>query len=294
MLFSEVYRSPNLSDCDQRAFILKAVGIVYLIEQHDGFFSLVVPQDAAAAALDHLRQYERESVPAPPAPEMRLHDHAWTGSIVYALVVIAVAYCAGANVGRFDWVDAGALTRAALHEGEWWRMITALTLHVDVAHLIGNLVFGIPYGFFAAQLLGNGRAWLSIVAAAALANLIDSAVMQQNQASIGASTAVFAMLGLVATYSWRTIPARSSHWAHRWAPVIAAIALLGFTGVGGEHTDVVAHLAGFACGALIALVQSHLTVKARNGRALQLVAALIVCGMIAAAWFAALTSHDIA
>lgn len=291
MVLTEVYRSAQLSDCDQRAFILKAVGIVYLIERHEEFFSIVVPQHLATTALEHLRQYEKESIPAPPPPEIRLHGNAWIGSVVYAFVVIAVAYCAGANVGGFDWLDAGALTRAAFYGDEWWRPVTALTLHVDVAHLIGNLVFGIPYGFFASQLLGAGRAWLSIIAAAAFANLIDGALMQENQASIGASTAVFAMLGLVATYSWLKVPARSNHWAHRWAPVIAAVALLAFTGVGGEHTDVAAHVAGFACGALLSLVQSRFRVGERHARALQFIFASAVCIVIIAAWLAALIGH---
>lgn len=287
MLFTEVYRSPSLADCDQRAFVLKAVGIVYLIEKHDDHFALVVPQERAAAALEHLRQYEMESVPPPPPPKIELHGSAWPGSIVYALVVIAVAYCAGENVGGLDWIEIGALTRAAFYELEWWRAITALTLHVDVAHLIGNLVFGIPYGYFASQLLGPGRAWLSIVAAATCANLIDSAIMHENQASIGASTAVFAMLGLVATYSWRKVPSQSRHWARRWAPVIAAVALLAFTGIGGEHTDVAAHVAGFACGAVFALVQSRLDPVAKHGRAFQIIAAVIVGVAIVGAWLVA-------
>jgi rhomboid protease GluP len=292
MLFTEIYRSPRLADCDQRAFVLKAVGIVHIIEKHEDFFSVVVPESHAADALHHLRQYDRESVPPPPAPELPLHGHAWIGSLAYAFVLIAVAYCAGANVGQLDWLDAGALTRAAFHAGEWWRVLTALTLHVDVAHLIGNLVFGIPYGFFASQLLGAGRAWLSIVAAAALANMIDSAVMQEQQASIGASTAVFAMLGLVATYSWRKVPPRSNRWAHRWAPVIAAVALLAFTGVGGEHTDVVAHLAGFACGALLALTHSNFRLRAKIARMMQLIAAVLVCVAMIAAWMVALFGYD--
>jgi rhomboid protease GluP len=292
MVFSEVYRSPNLADCDQRAFILKAVGIIYLIERHEDFFSIVVPQELAGGALEHLRQYETENKPVPVAPELRLHGRAWAGSLIYAFTVIAIAYCAGANVGSLDWVELGALTRAALYDGEVWRAVTALTLHVDVAHLIGNLVFGIPYGFFASQLLGAGRAWLCIVAAATIANLIDSALLQENQASIGASTAVFAMLGLVATYSWRKLPARSNHWAHRGAPVIAAVALLAFTGVGGEHTDVAAHVAGFACGVLFALALSKVRTPDRGGPMLQAVMAIVACASITAAWLAALLGYD--
>lgn len=290
MSFVEVYRSPLFSDCDQRAFVLKAVGIEYLIEKQEDFFVLLAPQTLAATAAEHLRQYDSENRPAPLPAKIPVYQHAWLGSIIYAAVVLAVAYCAADYTGGFDWLDAGALTRAAFYDNEWWRTATALTLHVDVAHLIGNLVFGIPYGFFASQLLGGGRAWLTILAAAVLANLIDSSMMAPNQSSIGASTAVFAMLGLVAAYSWRKVPTRSNRWAHRFAPIIAAIALLAFTGAGGENTDVIAHLAGFGCGALLALVHAALPSSQWRHRNLQVLAGAGAFIGIVAAWAIAATS----
>lgn len=284
MAFTEIYSSSQLADCEQRAFVLKAVGLEHVFGQRGDVFVLLVPESTAAVAIDHLQRYDEESRPKSPPPPLKLHGNAWIGSIVYASMVIGVAYCAGANIGGADWFDAGALSSAAVRDQEWWRAITALTLHGDVGHLIGNLAFGIPYGFFASQLLGGGRAWASILLAATLGNLLDSATMGAHQRSIGASTAVFAMLGLVAAYSWRTGTDNVSRWAHRYAPLVAAIALLAFTGAGGERTDVVAHLAGFLSGVVIGTMQAHVPTRHFDKRAVQVGAGLVSFAAVVGAW----------
>jgi rhomboid protease GluP len=187
-------------------------------------------------------------------------------------------------VGGFAWLESGALRHSAIAEGEAWRIITALTLHADVAHILGNLTFGIPYGYFASQLLGVGRAWASIVVAAGMANFIDAALMHAGQSSIGASTAVFAMLGIVGAYAWHRGQSSFNRWAHRWAPLIAAVALLAITGVGDERTDVVAHLAGFATGAAMGVAQSRLNLRALDRLSAQIAFGISTCLVIAGAW----------
>lgn len=255
--YVEIFSSYLVADCDQRAFVLRAVGIRHLVTRNANRFALLVAEEFVPQALQHLQIYEEESRPKAPAPAMQWHPGAWAGSIVYAVVMLGIAYAAGAQIGGLDWYEAGALRHSAITRGEWWRIVTALTLHADVAHILGNLAFGIPYGYFASQLLGVGRAWASILVAAAVANGFDALVMHDLQSSIGASTAVFAMLGIVGAYAWQRGHGRFNRWAHRWAPLIAAVALLAVTGVGDERTDIVAHLAGFACGIATGFLQAR-------------------------------------
>jgi rhomboid protease GluP len=287
--YVEIFSSYLVSDCDQRAFVLKAVGIEHFVAHNENRFVLLVPEELVARALEHLQIYEEENRPKPPPPVLQLHARAWPGSILYAIVMLGIAYASGANVGGFDWYDIGALRHSAITQGEWWRMVTALTLHADVAHLLGNLAFGIPYGYFASQLLGVGRAWASILFAAAMANYLDAAVMHDMQSSIGASTAVFAMLGIVGAYAWQRGHGRFNRWAHRWAPLVAALALLAVTGVGDERTDIVAHLAGFACGIAVGVLQARLPAGRLDRPLVQgVLAALTVMGVVGA-WLWAFT-----
>jgi membrane associated rhomboid family serine protease len=285
MTYVEIFWSYLIADCDQRAFVLKAVGIEHVVAQSDARFVLLVPEPFAERAIEQLRSYAEESRPKPAPPPLQLHRHAWIGSLVYAVLMLGIAYCAGADVGLRDWYDAGLLRHSAIANGELWRIVTALTLHADVGHILGNLAFGVPYGFFAAQLLGGGRAWLSILLAAACGNLLDSALMDTRQSSIGASTAVFAMLGIVGAYAWRRGQSRFNRWAHRAAPLIAAVALLAFTGVGDESTDIVAHLAGFAFGILTGTVQAHLRSKHLDRMGVQVLAGAVALMSVFGAWW---------
>lgn len=288
MTYVEVFSSYLITECDQRAFVLKAVGIEHIVTKNDNRFVLLVPEEFVEPALEHLHIYEEESRPKPPPPPLRLHERAWTGSVLYALVMLGVAYASGADLAGFDWYESGALRHSAIAQGEWWRIVTALTLHADVAHILGNLAFGVPYGYFASQLLGAGRAWASIFAAAAFANFLDAALMHEQQSSIGASTAVFAMLGIVGAYAWQRGQGRFNRWAHRWAPLVAAVALLAMTGVGDERTDIVAHLAGFGVGAGMGVVQANLRSEALDRPLVQRVLAAFTCLAVAAAWIWAL------
>lgn len=284
MIYVEIFSSYLIAECDQRAFVLKAVGIEHVVTQSDNRFVLLVPEAFAERALEHLLIYEEESRPKPPPPALRLHEHAWVGSLIYGLVMLGIAYASGASVGGFDWYESGALRSSAIVDSEWWRIVTALTLHADVAHILGNLAFGIPYGYFASQLLGVGRAWASILVAAAFANFLDAVLMPAQQSSIGASTAVFAMLGIVGAYAWQRGQGRFNRWAHRWAPLVAAVALLALTGVGGERTDIVAHLAGFGVGAGMGVFQAHLRSTALDRPWVQRTLGIATCVTVALAW----------
>ena len=180
----------------------------------------------------------------------------------------------------------GSLQATAVRNGELWRAFTALTLHFDVAHLLGNLGFGMFFGWLAAQLLGPGVAWAGAVAAAGSANLFNGLVQPSNHLSAGASTCVFAMLALLAAYAWRRRADGGERWAYRWAPLIAGVFMLAFTGVGGENTDVLAHLTGFVAGlvagALLAL-RPHMF-EART----QWLCAIATLAVVAGAWALAL------
>src|SRR5438094_8891587 len=101
--------------------------------------------------------------------------------------------------------------------------------------------------------MGAGTAWLLTVTGAALANLLEGLLGPPEHQAVGASTAVFACLGAMSAYSWRERYQLPQRWARRWGPLVAGVILLGWTGAGeeGAQIDVMAHLAGFAVGAVL-------------------------------------------
>jgi membrane associated rhomboid family serine protease len=251
MTLVAVGRSASRMACEERALVLHAVGIASELAWDGKEWLLLVESEHETAALSHLERYRIENPerPAPPPP-VTPHAHAWTGSAVYVIVLLTVGWLAGHHTLGIDWRDAGVLAATEFRRGEWWRALTALTLHVDIAHLVGNIGFGAVFGWLASQLLGPGLAWGTVLLAAALANAGVAWLAPREHVSLGASTAVFSALGLLASYAWRSRADQRARWAYRWAPLVAGVALLGFTGAGGERTDVLAHLLGFATGVL--------------------------------------------
>jgi rhomboid protease GluP len=286
----EVYRSHWRPACEERAFMLHAVGIASQVAPSGENWSLVVLAPSATAALQHLRGYDRENPPhrrVLARPE-QMHPRAWIGPAVYVLVMVLISWLAGHHALATNWLAAGVLDTAVVRGGEYWRTVTALTLHFDVAHLLGNLGFGAFFGWLASQLLGPGVAFGGAVAAAVVANALNASVQPASHVSAGASTMVFALLGLLAAYAWRRRGDSGERWAYRWAPLIAGVFLLAFMGVGGENTDVLAHLTGFFTGTATGWCLGRL-LRIPGPRA-QWLAGLAALAAIAGAWAMALAA----
>jgi rhomboid protease GluP len=293
MTWVEIFRSKRRADCEQRSFVLYALGITAEVHATEEFFALLVPVEAEAQARAHLADSEAEARRVEPAPPpLRLHRHAWVGCVGYALVLLIAAYCENRFLFERDWQTLGALRGTVPRSGEWWRSVTALMLHADTGHLFANLCFGLLFGYFAGQTVGAGLAWAGTLVAAALGNVIDIALMPLQQASLGASTAVFATLGMLSAYSWRKHSNTRAKWAFRGAPLVAGIALLAMTGSGSgaanDNTDVLAHLSGFAAGVLVGLVYASSALPDRVGRRAQVIAGLGTVVCLVAAWWLAL------
>ena len=283
-----VFRSPRRRDCEERLLVLTAVGIAGQLAYDGECLIEVVAADAQAARV-HLRHYELENRPVPPPPPAPLpHSHAWLGCVLYVGVLMGVAFGVANGFVRLDAFDLGELDAAQVQGGQWWRAWTALTLHLDGPHLAANLTAGVWFGYLAARQLGGGLAWLLIVSGGALANLMAGLYGPPEHRAVGASTAVFAALGLMSAYSWRERLRWPQRWARRWGPLVAGVVLLGWTGSSGEGTDLVGHVAGFTVGALLGAVVAVPRIRARLSRVPQWLTGAAALASIALAWTCAL------
>jgi rhomboid protease GluP len=299
----EVFRSARVPECNERAFMLYAVGIASAIARDSTGCVLLVEIDDAPAALEHLRQYEIERLnkPPPPPPPPKLHPDAWAGSLIYALVVTGVAFAISNGLWRLDAFNVGELDAGLVQQGQWWRVWTALTLHLDGPHLAANTLAGVWFGYLASRLLGTGNAWFLVVLGAGLANWIEAFFGPATHRSVGASTAVFTALGLLSAYSWRTRLAYPQRWALRWGPLVAGIVLLSWTGTGGQSleepgggagqtVDVLAHALGFAVGLLAGAAAALEPVSRVLNRVPQWLAGLLALVPVVVGWIRALSS----
>ena len=286
-----VFRSRRRRACEERQLVLLAVGVVAELVPGEGEFLLQVDARHAAYASRHLAQYESENrAPPPPPPPPRLYPHAWVGCVLYVVTLVGVAYVVGNGLVRLDAFDLGTLDCARVQAGQWWRAWTALTLHLDGPHLAANLGAGVWFGYLAARQTGAGTAWFLTVTGAALANLAEGLTGPPGHSAVGASTAVFTALGLMSAYSWRERFHLPQHWGRRWAPLVAGVILLGWTGSAGEGTDLVAHLAGFTTGVLLGVAAAAGASRRGLERIPQWLAGAAALAEIAIAWAFALKS----
>jgi membrane associated rhomboid family serine protease len=281
-----VFRGSKLL-CREFSLVLEARGIEHEVQESGGHWVLTVPPPLVHRANDEISRYSAErNVPRSTPNLIEPFSGASIGVIGYALILLVTAYCAGIGLFGADWLSLGALDVGAGRE--WWRALTALTLHLDQEHLMGNLLFGAVAGIAAGRLLGPGVAWASILGAGALANYVEILIAPATHRAVGASTAVFAALGLLAGLAWRQrLTLRERLW-YRWAPLIAGICLLTLLGAGNAHVDVLGHGLGFLFGTAVGWLYAQTGVPRSRGMRLQIVtgvgAALLVC----AAWLLAL------
>jgi rhomboid protease GluP len=271
------------------SLVLTAVAIDNEVAFEVDDWCLWVPARQVSYAEAQLERYAHENRPVrfTGLPLVAI-DSGWVGVIGYLLVIWLMPALAGYGVLDVGWRADGRLQAGLVGGGEWWRTITALTLHADLAHIVANSLFGAVFGLFVGRYLGSGFGWLLVLVCGALGNALNAALRPEAFSSIGASTATFAALAIGAAFVWRRGYFTGHGWRRALAPVFAGIALLALTGVGGERTDVLAHFAGFGVGVLGGALAASFDIR-RLGRSGQYIAGALALGVVAMAWSRALT-----
>ena len=280
-----IFDSASRQACNDRALVLTSLKIPYEILSDDIRYVLAVPVEVEEKAKYEIWQYDKENQPVPRhkpklVPEFQ---NPVPGVIVYIVIVCLVAWLAGEGVFNRDWVAAGRVDGQLIRQGEWWRTLTALTLHSGLRHIAGNIGFGAVFGILAGRLFGSGLTWFCVVVASGFANIMNTLLLASDHKSIGASTAVFAALGLIAGFVWRAKLMAQDRWAYRLGPIVGGIALLAYTGTGGPNTDIGAHLAGFVCGFGFGMLLT-LMPKIPSSRQFQLLCGASAVAILTIAW----------
>jgi membrane associated rhomboid family serine protease len=253
---SEAGEYPTAAAGFDHGLAVLALGFPYWLVPGGAGYRLLVEPDALAAVREELACYDREAAGWPPAAveeERTRRGMEFLTPLLWGAAVYAVFFCQGVWPGR--WERLGALDSQALFgRGEWWRAGTALFLHADFGHLVSNELSGIFTFSAVATTMGVRRGWTLLALASVAGNLAIAAVHSRvPYTSIGASTAVFAGLGLMTGRAIRRVwdAGRPRPWRPVFFPLGAGITLLGLFGAGGVEVDVGAHLAGFVSGVIL-------------------------------------------
>lgn len=231
---------------DEWAVVLAAAGIPHWLRHRlDGWALLVAPDDAAAA-LQTLAAYDQESAGAPATETAPARPFTIVGAVV-ALLLVGFFAITGPRAGRSAWFERGSADAARMMAGEWWRTVTALTLHADAPHVAGNALALAVLMTAVCWHLGPGVGlWLLLLAGTG-GNALTAVVHREHHVSVGASTAVFAAIGILAALRIAARARGAPGSRKAWVVVAAGVALLALLGT-GPHADVFAHVFGFLLG----------------------------------------------
>jgi membrane associated rhomboid family serine protease len=279
-----IRRATHRRPLAEASLVLSAVAVEHRIEPHDAEWGLYVPTGAVPRANVELEKYRVENRPKQlPKPRVVIIDSGWVGVIGYLFVIWLLPTLETSFAFERNWRDAGAMQAGLVMTGQWWRTITALTLHADLGHIVANSLFGGAFGLLVGRHLGSGLGWLLVVLCGAVSNGLNAAIQPDAFRSIGASTATFAALGLVGGFVWRRGYYRGTTWRRSVAPIFAAIALFAYTGIGDENTDIVGHLTGLTTGLGCGVLAAGFDIR-RIGRVGQALCGVCALLLVAVAW----------
>ncbi|MFQ5559419.1 MAG: rhomboid family intramembrane serine protease, partial [Nitrospinota bacterium] len=188
------------------------------------------------------------------------------------------------SVHYSGWLDKGRSSADTILTGDLRGTITALTLHGDDAHLVGNILFLWILSNAVSGYIGYGIGWLFILFSGAGGNLLNALFYQTAHNSIGASTALFGALGLVAGFRLRLNSSMDLSFKQKYLPLLPLFALLALTGA-DPKSDIMAHFFGCIFGTILGLSSSKFVVfELKNNTKFQLGALALFWFTIVLAW----------
>lgn len=132
-----------------------------------------------------------------------------------------------------------------VYNGEAWRLFTGMFIHANIAHIVGNMLFLFIYGLRAEDLF-DLKEYLLIYLLSGLAGGLLTLFLWPDSLSVGASGAIFGMIGACTVYLRRAIG----------QSIITALMFVFFLFAFnfGPNVNYLAHLGGLAVGLLMGYV----------------------------------------
>ncbi len=167
-------------------------------------------------------------------------------------VVWLASYIAGGPDDRGALLDLGAMFGPLIADGQYWRLFTAIFLHIGLLHMVLNSLALFIFGRIVEAVFGPTR-FAAIYIAAGLGGSVTSYLFNSIALAAGASGAIFGVLGALTAFFFvqRNV---MGEMAKR--NLLSLLALAGINLVFGlmfPGIDNWAHLGGFVFGAALGM-----------------------------------------
>lgn len=232
---------------------LASEGIEGHLTRDESGYTLSVPEIDMERAETFLRTFDRENQHptahrAPPERPLVAGATPFHGALTVVTAMIVFFAVSGPRDPQSIWFARGSADATRIAAGEIWRSATALTLHADWAHVVANAAIG----FFLLTVLGRsvgiGVAFALAILSGASGNTVNALLRSAPHVSVGASTAVFGMVGILSGFSIVRRHERREEIRRVALPVAGALGILAMIGTAGDRVDLWAHLFGLLVG----------------------------------------------
>ena len=273
-------------EAEDWVLVLAAAGISSKIEKIPGGWALTVAWRDQERVAKELAAFQEENQAEAEGSNGGVEYGKTYAGFAAAACLLGFYVVTGPRDPAVAWFLLGSASAEAILSGETWRAVTALTLHADLPHVVANAVSCAVFVTAVCRQVGPGiGAWL-VLLAGATGNTINAFAHGVHHSSIGASTALFGAIGILAGLQFTRRQRRPARRPRSWVPVAAGLALLAMLGT-GRDVDIAAHFFGFAAGAPLGAVAAA-GVRRPPAAGVQWPIALAAAGAVVGCWLIAL------
>jgi len=281
--------TPERHRADEWAVVLAAGCIPHRLRPRLDGWALIVAARDAEVARETLDAYDRENIANTSdvgADAVAPVRGAAAVGVAIGLLLIGFFAVTGTRASGSVWFERGGAVAERIIAGEWWRTVTALTLHADAPHVVGNAAASVLLVGAVSHQLGPGVGlWLLLLSGAG-GNALTAVAHGAHHDSVGASTAMFGAIGILAA---TRVVSRGRRPAARklWMIVAASLALLALLGT-SPNADLLAHLFGLLLGGALGLAAAS-TLRRPLRPPAQWALAVAVLVLVVGAWLRAVS-----
>ena len=284
---SSFISAPGRKVAEEYAILLISLSIDNKVVFHNGVWNVEVSSADLEKAVEEINNYESDGrierlVSRFDHIRFQKLNYLYFFSFLIALATFHVVVYSYPELGL---IKAGRSSASAITDGHFYRAVTALTLHADLKHLLSNIFFGGIAVFSLATLIGTGYSWFLFLLSGTFGNILNAYFYGSAHNSIGASTAVFGVVGVLAGLQFLSRFREKKTYA--WIPFAAAVGLLAMLG-SSEKTDIMAHLFGFVSGIPLGFLLGWILSKIQiPGKFSQFLIFVVTCAVFVLSWMKA-------
>src|SRR5262245_17472592 len=177
--------------------------------------------------------------------------------VINIMIFLLMAF-AGGSTNQTTLMAFGVKSNAEINQGQWWRFVTPIFIHIGLLHLLFNSYALWMVGPQVEKLYGSA-AFVVLYMLTGVAGVAGSYFYHPYSISAGASGAIFGLFGVLLVFGFRyrnSIPADFKRAVGTGVlPVIVINLIIGFTIPAIDNS---AHISGLLAGGVLALLVPYL------------------------------------